>query len=117
MAEDTKSPEEDITLSKTNKAALAVLLAPTIIGTLVMLFLNKDEYIRFYGLQILLLGGIIAVLQWALVVTVVLSDVSGLLFIFGFGAWLLMVYKAWLGEYFSVPVIGDLAKRLMKKGV
>lgn len=115
MTEENKVATEDITLSKTNKAALSVLLAPTLIGTLVMMFLNKDDYINFYSIQILLLGGIIAVLQWTFDVTVVLRSVSGLLFIFGFGTWLLMIYKAWLGETFSVPLVGDLAKRLMKK--
>lgn len=115
MAEEQKSELAEITLSRTNKAAFSVLLAPTVVGTLVMMFLNKDEYVNFYSIQTLLLIGIIVVLQWALNLTVILKELSGLLFIVGFSLWLLLVYKAWLGNDFSVPVIGDLAKRLMRK--
>lgn len=114
MAEENKTGVDDVTLSKTNKAALSVVLAPTVVGTLIFIFMNKDDYIRFYSFQILLLGGIIAVLQWALNI-LGLGEISGLLFILGFGLWLMMVYKAWLGEMFSVPLVGDLAKRMMKK--
>ena len=106
--------EPVITLTKTNKAALSVLLAPTIVGTLVFLLVDKDEYVRFYSIQVLLLGGIIAVLQWGLIYTRVLASLAGLLTIVGFAFWLAMVYKAWLGETWSVPVIGDLTKKLMK---
>lgn len=114
MSEETKE-FAGITLSKTNRAALSVLLAPTIVGTLVMMFLNKDEYVNFYSIQTLLLIGILFILQWALNLTFILREISGLLFIAGFSLWLLLIYKAWLGNYFSVPVIGDLAKRLMKR--
>lgn len=115
MEEQQQTKEDEITLSKTNKAALSVLLAPTIIGTLVMMFWSKDKYVNFYSIQILILGIIIVFLQWALNITVILRGVSGLLFILGFGLWLLLIYKAWLGSEFSIPLIGDLAKRLMMR--
>jgi len=32
-----------------------------------------------------------------------------------FVLWLLLIYKAWMGESWEVPVFGKLAKKLLKK--
>ncbi len=110
MAETTRTG-----LPRNTAAALSVVLAPTIVGTLVFLFLEKDPFIRFYSIQVLLTGVILFVLQWFLVLSVFLSSLAGLLTILGFVLWLVMVYKAWLGDEWEVPVLGSLAKKLLNK--
>ena len=102
-------------LPRNTAAALSVVLAPTLVGTLVFLFLEKDPYIRFYSVQVLLTGVILFVLQWFLMLTVFLSSLAGLLTILGFVLWLTMVYKAWLGDEWEVPVLGALSKKVLKR--
>lgn len=102
-------------LPRNTAAALAVVLAPTVVGTIVLMFLEKDSFVRFYSIQILLTGFIIVVLQWFLVLTGFLSTLAGLLTIFGFVVWLMMVYRAWQGDEWEVPVLGNVAKVLMGK--
>lgn len=102
-------------LPRNTAAALAVVLAPTVVGTVVLMLLEKDTFVRFYSVQILLTGFIIVVLQWFLVVSGFLSTLAGLLTIVGFIVWLMMVYKAWQGDEWELPVLGNVAKVLMKK--
>lgn len=102
-------------LPRNTAAALAVVLAPTVVGTLVLLFLEKDPFVRFYAVQVLLTGFVIVVLQWFLVFSVILSSLAGLLTILGFVLWLIMVYRAWQGDEWEVPVLGNLTKQLMKR--
>lgn len=102
-------------LSRNTAAALAVVLAPTVVGTVVLMLLEKDSFVRFYAVQILLTGIIIVVLQWFLVASGVLSSLAGLLTIFGFIIWLMMVYRAWQGDEWELPVLGNVAKVLITK--
>ena len=50
-----------------------------------------------------------------LMLTVFLSSLAGLLTILGFVLWLTMVYKAWLGDEWEVPVLGALSKKVLKR--
>ncbi|OGM18906.1 hypothetical protein A2686_03865 [Candidatus Woesebacteria bacterium RIFCSPHIGHO2_01_FULL_38_10] len=108
-------PKSATGLPKTTAAALSVILAPTVVGTLVFLFLEKDPFVRFYSLQVLVTGLILIIIQWALSITLVLLPLAGLVTILGFVLWLAMIYKAWQGDEWEVPVLGDIARRIMKK--
>jgi uncharacterized membrane protein len=44
-----------------------------------------------------------------------LAILTPLVFILGLILWILMTYKAWQGDEWKVPFIGDLAVKLMKK--
>ena len=102
-------------LPRNTAAALAVVLAPTVVGTVVLMLLEKDSFVRFYSVQILLTGFIIVILQWFLVASGFLSTLAGLLTIIGFIVWLMMVYKAWQGDEWELPVLGNVTKVLMSK--
>ena len=75
---------------------------------------NRNSFVRFHSFQCLLLWAV------AIVVAIVLKLFSYLLFLFTalvagivlVGAlvlWLVLLLKAFLGEEFSLPYIGDLA--------
>jgi uncharacterized membrane protein len=102
-------------LPKNTAAALSVVLAPTVIGTLVFLFLEKDSYVRFYSVQVLVTGVVLVVLQWAFAISVILLPLAGLLTVVGFVVWLLMIYKAWQGTEWELPVLGNISRKLLKK--
>jgi len=110
MAERTRTG-----LPRNTAAALAVVLAPTLIGPLVFLFLEKDEFIRFYAMQVLVTGVVLFVLQWVFGLTLVLLPLVPLLSVLGFALWLLLIYKAWQGQEWEVPVVGKYARKFMKK--
>ena len=96
-------------LPKNTAAALSVVLAPTVLGTLAFLFLEKDPYVRFYSVQVLVTGVVLAILM------IVLFPLAGLIWIVMFIVWLLMIYKAWQGVEWEVPVLGNVARKLIKK--
>ena len=107
--------QKPLGLSRNTAAALAVVLAPTVIGTLVILFLYNDPYVRFHSVQVLIAGVVIAVVQWFLLLTVILAPVGGLLTIAAFVLWLVLAYKAWQGIEWELPIVGELARKLTKK--
>jgi uncharacterized membrane protein len=58
---------------------------------------------------------VLFVLQWVLGITIVLFPLSALIGIVSFVLWLILIYKAWQGEEWEVPVLGKIAKNLLKK--
>ncbi|MEK5038430.1 DUF4870 domain-containing protein [Sporosarcina sp. FSL K6-3457] len=86
-----------------------------IIG-LVFLFMEKEnQFIRFHALQAVFLGvflfilnlvlGIIPIIGW------ILSLLMGPLVLFMI---VFMMYQAYKGKYFKLPVIGDMAEKQLK---
>ncbi len=96
----------------------------TIIPAIIFLLLepyNKNKFIRFHSLQCLLLAASLIVLNTANVILgLVLGSVPfvgwilSMVFTFaimigGLGAWIIAVIKAYNGEEFRLPVIGNIA--------
>lgn len=100
-------------LSKNTAGALAYVLGP--ITGIIFLVLEKDPFVRFHAMQsIVVFVGLMA-LQWAMGLTLILLPIVPLIGLVGFVLWLLLIYKAWQGEQWSVPVFGQLAKQLIGK--
>ena len=102
-------------LPKNTAAALSYVLG--LITGIVFLTLEKnDSYIRFHatqsiGLSVVWLGGwviltIIPVIGW------VLLPFWGLLM---FVLWLVAIVKAWQGEKFEIPIVGEYTRKFLKK--
>lgn len=102
-------------LKKETAAAIAVLFAPTVVVPVILLLLEKDVFVRFHAVQILVVGFGLFVLQWVLAITIILLPLVPLISIFGFIVWLILVYKAWMGEKWEVPFFGKLIIRVMDK--
>lgn len=103
--------------------ALAYLpvMAPLI--PIIILLVKKDIYIRFHAIQAILLYAAEIVISIVLVILGILSMATILLtfimipviLIFGFGALFLnlyMMYKAYKGEKYKLPVIGNYAENM-----
>ena len=100
-------------LPKNTAAALSYVLGP--VTGVVFLLLEKDPYVKFHAMQSVVVFASIFVLQWILVITVILAPLSGLLIIIGFILWLILIYKAWKGEEWEVPLLGKYARKFVKK--
>jgi uncharacterized membrane protein len=101
-------------------AAAYVTIIPAIIFLLLEPY-NKNKFVRFHSLQCLLLAGSLIVINTAnIILGLMLGSVPivggilsvGLSFaimIGGLAAWLIAVIKAYNGEEFRLPVIGNIA--------
>lgn len=100
-------------LKKTTAGALAYVLGP--ITGIIFLVIEKDPFVRFHAMQSTVVFVVLFVLQWVLGITIVLFPLSALIGIVGFILWLILIYKAWQGEEWEVPVLGKLARNFLKK--
>ncbi len=102
-------------LKKETSAALCVLLGPTLVVPVLFILLEKDEFVKFWAFQSIVVFLALFILKWVLVLTIFLVMLVPLVFVLGMVLWLIMTYKAWQGEKWEVPFIGKLTIQLMKK--
>lgn len=97
-------------------AALAYALGP-VTGAVCILLYRDDPYVRFHGWQSLLLGAFVALAVAALDSVPLLG--LGMLFVLLVGAvllTLLLVWQAYRGRWFLLPLLGDVALELASRG-
>lgn len=98
-------------LSKNTAAALSYVLGP--ITGVIFLILEKGSYVRFHAMQSIVVFVGLFILQWILGFTVILLPLVPLIGILMFVLWLLLIYRAWQGDEWEVPVFGKFARRLV----
>lgn len=92
---------------------LAGLLCYVFIGAIIFLFIEKENrFIRFHAIQALLTGIVMFVFSIVLTAIPLLGLLLSILLtpvylVF----WIFLMYKAYQGEYFKVPVIGEIAQK------
>ena len=130
----SQTPKSSTGLDENIAALLSYVM--TWITGLVFFFIEKSSrLVRFHAMQAILLGGVAAVggivLWFAWVILAVgLSKVSEvlaglvslvlglLLFVFWVGlmiAWVMCLIKAYQGQYFKLPVLGNFAEKFSAK--
>jgi len=97
-------------LPRNTEAALTYVLGW--LTGLIFLFMSKDKTIRFHAMQSLITFGIITIVVMIPVVGWVISPLA---MIVGFVLWLVLIFKAYQGEEFMLPVIGEFAKKQLAK--
>jgi uncharacterized membrane protein len=100
-------------LKKNTAAALAYVLGP--ITGIIFLIIDKDPFVRFHAMQSIVVFVFLFALQWIFGLTIILIFLVPIVGIISFVLWLLMIYKAWMGEEWEVPVLGKFARRMAKK--
>lgn len=93
-------------LPKNTAAALSYVLGW--LTGIVFLLIEKDPFVRFHAMQSIITFGALTVLAMVPVVGWVLSP---LVMIVGFCLWLVLIYKAYQGEEFKLPWVGEFAKK------
>jgi uncharacterized membrane protein len=99
-------------LKKETLAAVACLFSPTVAIPLIIYFIEKDSFVRFYATQSAL--AFVSAAGLASVLFLILP-IAGIVWITWFVVWLMMVYKSWQGEEWEIPVFGKIAKALIAK--
>lgn len=94
-------------------APFSYILGP--ITGLFFLVISKDDFVKFHARQSVVVFSVLIVLQIILGLIPYLSRLIPLLTILIFVLWLVLIYKAWLGDRWEVPVLGDMANRFASK--
>lgn len=100
-------------LNKNTAGALSYVLGP--ITGVIFLVLEKDPYVRFHSMQSIVTFVGLFILDLVLIFSVFLAVLIPLVGIIGFVLWLLLIYKAWQGEEWEVPVFGKLVRELLAR--
>jgi len=109
MAEEKKG----LGLKKETAAALSYVLGP--ITGILFFVLEKDPFVRFHAMQSTILFVALFVLQWIFGFTIILLPLVPLVGILSFVLWLLLIYKAWQGEKWQLPIVGKYAAKVVAK--
>ena len=92
-------------------AMLAYLFIPAIIFLVIEPY-NKNRFIRFHCFQSLFYALACFVLGFVLMFIPLLGIVIGLLlWLLEFAVWIILLLKAYQGQKFKLPVIGDMAEQ------
>ena len=81
-------------------------------GILFLLIEKENKSVRFHAMQSLMVFGAIFLVSF---VPVLGWIVSAFLVPLSLVLWVFLMYKAYQGEKFKLPVIGDLAEKQLKK--
>lgn len=93
---------------KNTAAALSYLLGW--VTGIVFLLIEKDSFVRFHAMQSVLVFGLLTVASLVPIIGWLLSPV---LMLVGLILWLILMIKAYQGEKFSLPVVGEWAQKLL----
>jgi uncharacterized membrane protein len=97
-------------LPKNTAAALAYVL--WWLTGIIFLLIEKDPFVRFHAMQSIIVFGALTILMFVPVIGWILSP---LLWIVGFVLWLVLIFKAYQGEEFKLPFVGDFAKKQLTR--
>ncbi len=100
-------------LGKNTASALSYVLGP--ITGVIFLVLEKDKMVRFHAMQSIVFSVFAFALNMILGFTIILALVLPLLWVVEFVLWLVLIYKAWQGEEWEVPLLGKFARQLLGK--
>lgn len=95
-----------------NMAALLSYLLGFISGVIIYALEKENKFVRFHAMQSIVVFASLFVLN---IVTKALPIVgwfaTSLLGIIGIILWIILMIKAYQGEYFKLPFAGDIAER------
>lgn len=93
------------------EAALTYVLG-WLSGVVFFLLEKDDKFIRFHAMQSIVVFGGLTILSFIPILGWMLSP---LIMIGGFILWLVLILKAYKGEKYVLPVVGEFAEKQMEK--
>ncbi|MEF8847192.1 MAG: hypothetical protein V5A57_02085 [Candidatus Paceibacterota bacterium] len=91
-----------------NVAAFLSYLLGLITGVLFFVVEKKSEFVKFHAMQSLITFGIV----W--IISLVLAPLSLIIGPLSLLLWVFLMYKAYKGEKYKIPGIGDFAEKQAK---
>ena len=94
-----------------NVAALLSYLGGFVTGIVFLVIEKENKFVRFHAMQSTITSGALFVLQIVLGYIPFLVMLSPLVGLLGLALWIILMVKAYQGETFKLPVIGDIAEK------
>jgi uncharacterized membrane protein len=99
-----------------NLMGAAAYLLGFVTGVIFLLVEKQSKFVRFHAMQSTILFGGIFILNIALGFVPVLGWLVGLLLSFAaFILWIVCMWKAFQGEMYKAPFVGDMAEQQLAK--
>lgn len=99
-----------------NLMGAASYLLGFITGLIFLLLEKESKFVRFHAMQSTLLFGGVFVVNWVLGFIPILGWLALILLsLMSFILWIVCMWKAFQGEMFHVPFVGDLADKQLAK--
>jgi len=95
-----------------NIAAAGTYLLGWITGLIFFLVEKDDKTIRFHAMQSIVFFGLLTVLS---MVPIIGWALSPFIFLIGLIGWVFLLVKAYQGEMFKLPLVGDFAEKQVGK--
>lgn len=109
MADETRTTSTGI---NENVAGLLCYLLGWITGLIFILIEKENRFVRFHAMQSIITFGGLMVIGIVLGMIPALGLMLSLFISIGqLILWILLMIKAYQGEYFKLPVVGDLAEK------
>ena len=96
-------------------AGLLCYLFGWVSGLIFFLLERENRFVRFHAMQSLLFFGILSAVEWVFSYLPFFGPIGGALGLVMFIGWIVMMVKAHRGEYYKLPLFGDLAERLIRQ--
>ena len=110
--EKKKASVNSDTGMESNVAGLLCYIGLWITGIIFLVIEKKDRFVRFHALQSIIVFGVLTVISAVLSNIPFIGGMLGALTgIIIFILWIVLMIKAYQGEWFSIPVAGDIAAK------
>ncbi|ADJ26666.1 protein of unknown function UPF0132 [Dehalogenimonas lykanthroporepellens BL-DC-9] len=110
--------EESSTGLKSNVAGLLCYLATWVSGLILYFIEKKSSFVRFHAAQsVIVFGGLTILTTILSFIPFIGWAINIFLGIVAFVLWLVLMIKAWKGDRYKLPVVGDLAEQWAAKKV
>ena len=105
MAKSSTGMEENV-------AGLLCYLVGWVSGLVFFLIEKDSKFVKFHAMQSIITFVALTVIMWiANVIPLIGWLISGLVGLLALVLWIVLMIKAYQGEKFKLPVIGDLAEK------
>lgn len=94
-----------------NIAGLLCYILGFITGIIFLLIEKENKFVRFHAMQAIILSGGLFLLQIALMMVPFMWSLSSLVGLAGLILAIFLMYKAYQGDKYKLPVIGDIAEQ------
>jgi uncharacterized membrane protein len=84
-------------------------------GLIFLLLERENRFVRFHAMQSLLFFGILNALEWVFSYLPFFGPIGGALGLIVFIRWIVLMVKAHQGQYYKLPLLGDLAEQLINQ--
>lgn len=98
-----------------NVAGLLCYLLGFVTGIVFLLIEKENKFVRFHAMQSTIVFGGLFLVYIVLTVTIVLAILALPLFLVQLVLWILLMVKAYQGQMYKLPWVGDIAEKQLAK--